>query len=108
MFEDSIYLYLFPALTAIVLQQTVLMCDSVNNTWYVYFVKVIEKGQKLLQLVACSSLEAEFADFMETWVTTGSEVDSELKWFVLALCIIYQICVALHYLRFSNDVMTLH
>jgi len=48
--------------------------------------QVTEKGQQLLQLVACPSLEHEFTDFMESWVTASSEVDSELKRFDMALC----------------------
>jgi len=46
---------------------------------------VAEKGQLLLQLVECSSLEHEFRDFLEAWATASSAVDDELKWSYLAL-----------------------
>jgi len=42
-------------------------------------VEVAGKGQQLLQLVECSSLEREFSDLMEEWTTVRSAVDNELK-----------------------------
>jgi len=61
---------------------------------YVYYhilFEVVEKGQKLLQLVACSSLERELANFTEAWVAVSSALDSEVKRSVAALCVVYLI-----------------
>jgi len=62
----------------------------------VYSVKVVESGQQLLELVTCPSLELDFTDYMEQWVTASSQVDDELKRFYLLTFLSYFFCVLDH------------
>jgi len=62
----------------------------------VYSVKVVESGQQLLELVACPSLELDFTDYMEQWVTASSQVDDELKRFYLLTFLSYYFYVLDH------------
>jgi len=60
-------------------------------------VKVVEKGRKLLELVACSSLENEFSDLVQTWTALCSQVDGELKRFDSELCISCFLLITINY-----------
>lgn len=65
--------------------------DIIYCIYYHILFEVVEKGQQLLQLIACSSLERDLANFTEAWVAASSELDSEVKRSVATVCIVYLI-----------------